>query len=276
MVYFLSIDVGIKNLSYCFFQKLSQDEFYTIKEWNVIDLSNKEKLYCMEKDKKNNECKNEAKYTKNNICYCLKHSKKNSKFFIPNKELNKSSLNKLNILQLKEIAKKYSLLFDKNYKKQDLLMLIHNFVSEKMLEPIKQVQFCQVDTMITYGKNINSVFNTFFDEYINCLDYVCIENQMTSKMRILSYMIAQYFIVKNNKINVDLISPCYKLKDLEPDKTNYKTRKQNSIKHCLDIISKNSNYIKWEKFFLSNNKKDDLSDAFLQGIWYIQNKIQKK
>jgi hypothetical protein len=35
----LSIDVGIKNLAYCLFEKPEDSEHFTIKKWDSIDVS---------------------------------------------------------------------------------------------------------------------------------------------------------------------------------------------------------------------------------------------
>ena len=44
-----------------------------------------------------------------------------------------------------------------------------------------------------------------------------------------------------------------------------------SINKCLEIIEcENSSFL---NFFLDHKKKDDLSDCFLQGKWFIKEKI---
>jgi L-cysteine desulfidase len=121
--------------------------------------------------------------------------------------------------------------------------------------------------ILLYGRNIKEYFDKLYTED---LEYVCIEQQMTSKMRIISYMIAQYFIGKNTNINVIMCNACYKLKDLEIEKTSYDERKKNSIKHVLNFLD-DPTYASWKPFFNKNKKQDDLSDAFLQGKWAINN-----
>ena len=54
---------------------------------------------------------------------------------------------------------------------------------------------------------------------------------------------------------------------------DYANRKKKGIIVCLDLLKNDilmTNYLKTHK------KKDDLSDAFLQGIWYIKNKYNKQ
>ena len=44
-----------------------------------------------------------------------------------------------------------------------------------------------------------------------------------------------------------------------------------SLKYLLDNSEKYPEFKKWEHV-LQTSKKDDLSDCFLQGIWFLQNK----
>ena len=73
----LSIDVGIKNMSFCLFEKV-ETNIKTIK-WDNIDLSQKSgsnsNAKCIEIDK-DIVCDKSAKFIKDDKCYCLKHSKK--------------------------------------------------------------------------------------------------------------------------------------------------------------------------------------------------------
>jgi len=104
----LSIDVGIKNLSFCLFelQTLPEGEksnHIKIVSWDNIDLSEKTESKCIEVDK-NGLCNKPAKFTKDGKCYCLKHSKKHN-YIQPSNELKQSYLNKQKIQNLIDIAK---------------------------------------------------------------------------------------------------------------------------------------------------------------------------
>ena len=50
----------------------------------------------------------------------------------------------------------------------------------------------------------------------------------------------------------------------------YNDRKKVSVEKTEGIL--NLKNIEWLLFFNKNNKKDDLADSFLQGLWYIQTK----
>jgi hypothetical protein len=274
MEYILSFDIGIKNLAFCLFEKKcnfsTSYSSYRIIKWDVINLIDTNEMFCLELEKTNKICNKKAIYTKNNKCYCLKHSKK-SEFMIPILDFKKSRLNKMGLNELKELASKQYIQFELNIKKKELIELINNFIIEKTLEPI-QISKCNDYDLISLSKNINRHFDEVFNIYLSKIKYVCIENQMTSRMRCLSFIVMEYFLVKNNLIEVQMVNPCFKLKDLEVEKTDYSNRKKNSVKHCLNILKNNNIGDDWIAFFEKNKKKDDLSDCFLQGV-YVMNKV---
>ena len=96
-------------------------------------------------------------------------------------------------------------------------------------------------------------------------------------MKTIQGMISQYFIMKNNNIQIEFISASNKLKDFLPkekeEKLDYKQRKKLGIQTCLEIITTDFRFKDWETFFNKHQKKDDLSDCFLQGMWFIKHKM---
>ena len=91
-------------------------------------------------------------------------------------------------------------------------------------------------------------------------------------MKTLQGMISQYFIMRIENIQIESISSINKLKEFNKssDKLTYKERKSKSIDICRKYLENKSENL---DFFNQNKKKDDLADSFLQGIWFIQNKI---
>jgi hypothetical protein len=93
-------------------------------------------------------------------------------------------------------------------------------------------------------------------------------------MKTIQGMIAQYFIMRNSNINIEFISSINKLKDSTSTpttetkvETTYKDRKLLGIKRCLELLRPANDT--WKTFFSKHTKKDDLADAFLQGMWYL-------
>ena len=275
---YLSIDVGIKNLSYCLFVGS------VIENWDVININTdidvevveESILKCSECNKKGVLCGKKGKFEKNGRVYCMAHSKK-CEFILPQEEFKSSKINKMNVSKLDELIVKYKIPYDslKSHTKQNKVKIILDFFKDKSLNKIVKKKCVKFD-MVSYCRNITKHFNDLFNT--NNIKYVFIENQMTSQMRILSYVICEYFLSKNIDIIVEMISPCYKLKNLESEKTDYDTRKKNSIKHCLNFLKNDEINNKWVDFFNEHSKKDDLSDAYLQGLymWNVKQKINKK
>ena len=285
----LSIDVGIKNLAYCLLDEC------VIHKWDVLSLVNNEKYVCCAKNKEG-QCKSEAKFTKNGNMYCLKHAKK-CDYIVPNSEIKPSNIKKMDIIKLKALADKYSIEYDYKLKKKDLTKELLDFFENKCFELIEVTNASDVD-LITIGRALKKSFDETFPE--DCIiRRVIIENQISpiaNRMKTLQGMIAQYFIMRNSNIHIEFVSAVNKLKDFTSNdgilidgssneilsentvvnsnssNMSYNQRKKLGVEKCGKLI-KEKNYTEWYQFFINNKKKDDLSDAFLQGIWYIhQNK----
>jgi hypothetical protein len=94
-------------------------------------------------------------------------------------------------------------------------------------------------------------------------------------MKTIQGMIVQYFVMCNLKINfIEFISAANKLKDFDAkEKTKYSDRKKLGVAKCLETISTDFRFNEHLSYFNSHKKKDDLSDSFLQGMWFINNKL---
>jgi len=88
-------------------------------------------------------------------------------------------------------------------------------------------------------------------------------------------MIVQYFIMSNLKVqHIEFISASNKLKEFNiKEKTKYSDRKKLGIEKCLEKITNDFIFNEHINYFNNHKKKDDLSDSFLQGLWFIKNKI---
>jgi len=290
----LSIDVGIKNLAFCLFEKPENSEHFTIKKWDSINVSETNSTKCCFTEKNGSNiivCNKPAKYLKDNKCFCLKHSKKQC-YQIPTSELKSTFINKQKIQKLFELADKYKIPYPKPTKKPELIQIIHEYINKTCFEPVSSTNASKVD-LVTIGENIKTKFNTIFDEE-NMIEHIIIENQISpiaNRMKTIQGLITQYFIMKGNYENIEFISAANKLKDFdtkdknkEKDKdldtndcisnTNtYNLRKKQGVTKCLELITNDHKYNHMLEYFNSHSKKDDLADSFLQGIWFINNKI---
>ena len=72
----LSIDVGIKNLAFCLFEKSENSDYFKITKWDTVNISEQHEIQnCIFIDKIG-LCNKPAKFKKDDQCFCLKHSKK--------------------------------------------------------------------------------------------------------------------------------------------------------------------------------------------------------
>jgi hypothetical protein len=276
----LSIDVGIKNLAFCLFDKSPTAEQFKVTKWDVVNLSEEECLKCgfvepkVSLLEKNIICNKPAKFKKDGQCFCVKHSKK-QQHHIPTSEQKPSFINKQKIAKLYEIADSYNIKYDPKIKKNDLAILINEHIYKAYFETIESKKANEVD-LFNIGVNIKNKFNDLFKDE-GKIDYVIIENQigpLAIRMKTIQGMIVQYFIMSNlNVEHIEFISASNKLKDCDvKDKEKYSDRKKLGIAKCLGVLTSDFRFNEHMAYFNSHKKKDDLSDSFLQGLWFINNK----
>ena len=270
----LSIDVGIKNLAFCLFNKSPTAEQFKVSKWDIIDISEQENIVLCGFVEKNIICNKPAKFKKDEKCYCLKHSKK-QQIQIPTSEQKPSFINKQKIQKLYEIAESHNIKYEPKTKKADLMKLINDYINSNYFQTIESKKAAEVD-LFNIGLNIKTKFNKLFENE-GKIDYVIIENQigpLAIRMKTIQGMIVQYFIMSNlNVEHIEFISASNKLKDCDvKDKSKYSDRKKLGIAKCLELITTDFRFSEHIDYFNKHKKKDDLSDSFLQGIWFINNK----
>ena len=154
-------------------------------------------------------------------------------------------------------------------------MNLKDFIRSIPDYPKKGILFRDITTLIKDEKAFAESIDQIVKRAKNYkIDKVLIENQISpiaNRMKTVQGMIAQFFIMKNlTANNIEFVSATNKLKSfIGSKKTTYKERKTLSISVTLELIKKE---LHWHKFFEKHNKKDDLADCFLQGLWYLKNK----
>jgi hypothetical protein len=269
----LSIDVGIKNLAFCLFDKSPTSEHFKILKWDIVNLSEEETFKCSFTEK-NQVCNKPAKFKKDDKCYCVKHSKK-QQYQIPSAEQKPSFINKQKIAKLYEIADTHNIKYEAKIKKADLIKLINENIQKIYFETIESKKANEVD-LFNIGVNIKNKFNEMFKDE-NKIDYVIIENQigpLAIRMKTVQGMIVQYFIMANLHVeHIEFISSANKLTEYDKkDKEKYIDRKKLGISKCLGFLTTDFRFNEHLNYFNEHKKKDDLSDSFLQGLWFINNK----
>jgi len=286
---YISFDIGIKNMAYCIFS--IQDNQFLIRDWNVINLIETEqhnyKCDCIipPKTKKNVEkiCNKKAKLFKNDKYYCEKHAKSNKQFILPTKQNSLSYIKKCKNEDLLKIGRSHFLFTNedsKKLKKIELIEQLTNFYQNKCYENIiqkKEKNANNID-LINIGKKMKEKMNLI--PLIDDIHFVIIENQISpiaNRMKTIQGMLAQFFIMKNDDIHIEFVSSSNKLKQFNDlkcqnefiEKNSYKENKKDGIHYCKLILQNNITLNDWINS-LDIKKKDDLADAFLQGIWFLK------
>jgi hypothetical protein len=271
----LSIDVGIKNLAFCLFDKSIESPNFKITKWDIINLSDN-KLFPCSYNENNIGCDKQAKFKKDGKYYCCKHSKKQA-FLIPTNQQTPNFIGKQKLEKLYEIADNLSISFETKIKKTNLVQLINEHIKKVYLDSIEDVKSNEMN-LYNIGKNIKCKMNEMFVNETE-IDYVIIENQigpLAVRMKTIQGMILQYFIMSHiNVEKIEFVSASNKLKDCNAkEKANYSDRKKLGIAKCLGILTSDFRFNEHLTYFNTHKKKDDLSDAFLQGMWFIdKNKL---
>lgn len=268
-MYIISIDVGIKNLAFCLFHYDSKNPNYTIEQWDIVNVTNN-KINNQINKCCSNSCKRKATLYKDDIYYCTQHAKK-SKYIIQSKTNTVSKWKKERLDKIKDFCHTNNIDTSDCHKKNDYIELVSKFLSENTLSKI--VKETTNIPLTTIGKNMLFKFDCIFSNYN--IDVVLIENQISpiaNRMKTIQGMITQYFIMRGSE-TIEFISSSNKLKDYINKKTNYKERKKLGIDITKEQIEKNERLHEWTNHFNTHKKKDDLADSYLQGLWYIKNRL---
>jgi hypothetical protein len=280
----ISFDIGIKNMAYCIFS--TDQNTLIVQDWGILNLLEKEeiaqKCSCELKSSKN-PCSRKAKYVKNEMFFCETHAKKvikDNSWIVRNKTNTPGQINKKNREDLILFGSKFKLLDMDNIPKtkKDCLEIILEELDKRSLFQIisKKKTTANETDLITIGRNMRQCLNQL--QNVDDITHVIMENQIStiaSRMKTVQGMLAQYYIMLPNYTNIEFVSSSNKLKhlvttdDLSKNNNTYKQHKIDSIDFCKRFLEINPILGDWSEI-LNTNKKDDLSDAFLQGIWYLK------
>jgi uncharacterized Zn finger protein (UPF0148 family) len=256
----LSIDIGIKNLAFAILELNEEDTLqFIISKWDIINLC-QQIPFC-------SFCKKPAKFTKDGDCFCKIHTR-NKKYKLPTIETK--GLSNKSLKKLIEIAKDNNIEFDKKITNVELVKLIELHIDNTCFDPINTISANDI-SLIDLGVNLKTELNKLFTTIdLGCIDMILLENQISpiaNRMKTIQGMVTQYFIDYGNH-NIKFMSAANKLKPFSDKKTDYKERKQLSIQYTQELLTR-KNMVNDLDYFNKNNKKDDLADSLLQGIYFL-------
>ena len=280
--------MGIKNLAYCIFEVSGKS--IDILDWAVVNLLQDEN----EKDKDSKKCcanvtnkktihicNKQAKYvnpTNLTEYRCQIHAKSNKSLMLPQKMFTFPSLKKQTVSSLHDMCLKYKFpVFDKKYLKTELIDKLEKHLQINSWTVINKPINISADkvNLITIGRKLHSKLSNM--NIMKDATHILIENQISpiaNRMKTIQGMLTQEFIMLGGK-NIEYVSSSNKLKKclLNCKNSTYKDNKKNGIAYCQNRVQEVCSQ-KWLEFFNNNvGKKDDLADSFLQGLWYIEEKL---
>lgn len=262
----LSFDVGIRNLAYCLLEKL--DNCVKILEWDVIDLVGEipeEVPKCDGILKNGKECSHKCANVTEDGYYCNMHLPKDI-------ESTKYFKEKVCVHVMKKGAQCKGKVFYQNNEKQ---------------------YYCKIHGKKIPGLNVINKDPSYFElckmisqkieekPALMDVDEVVIENQPTMKnprMKNIQVMLFSHFVMRDkvNRIkNINYISATNKLKEaykkvdisLHKMPENAKAqRKKLAIIYTKELLKDQPDKL---AILENHNKKDDMCDSYLQGLYYI-------
>ena len=98
-------------------------------------------------------------------------------------------------------------------------------------------------------------------------DKVIFEQQPDKRMMAVQAMMHMWFVCHGYEAKgVSAIHKLTNMVTIDDATKTYKGRKKTGIVHATALVPE-----KWKDYMLKHPKKDDLADAFLQGLWFMEN-----
>jgi len=284
----ISFDIGMKNLAMCILEKNADDNSIHILDWDVLNVVSgttvataieQPTIAC-------SLCKRKAKYVNSDNTYfcCTAHKKTNG--YISASEATK--IPKQTKKSLQQFCETHSIEYPSTQinkdelVKQYILPWLDKHVLRDLNSDPNTKSIPDVPPYILMGRFLDTHLRERLLSYKDSVSAVIIENQMSERMKMFQGMVAQFCIgFFPIEVSIEFISPMNKLKPVtlppgqEMDKkesvkqdagAKYRKNKKDGIERCRNWLTTDS---KWRTLFDKSNKKDDLADSFLQGIWYL-------
>ena len=284
----ISFDIGIKNMAYCIFE--TRLNSLDIVDWNVVSLLETSTAVepatcsCLVGNRKKSEkrCGKKALYTKKGEWYCGVHAKASDIYQIPQKEHALAYLKKQKADVVGTLYGELGLSGDAKKTKPEMVdAIVAHYNSRNFVEipKVKKRKTANETDLVSIGWAIKREFD-LRSEHLAGVSHVVIENQISpiaTRMKTIQGMLTQYFIMRStpeNPVQIQYVSSSNKLAGLPSlsetsEKSSYRANKKDGILYCSRYLANNPEWAKWESM-MSADKKDDLADCFLQGIWYLK------
>lgn len=252
----ISFDVGLRNLSVCVMEGTSRKDV-KILHWEVIDVLGEKAGVGAARC---HRCSAAARYehASDGIFACSKHAPKQKQ------AITKTALNKKSLHELQCEIETCGIRTDKpTTKKSDVVTILYNHYRQNTWK--KCVQSSSSGSVLDLAPAIIASLESRANIWKGT-DLVVIENQPERRMYAVQAMLQMYFCMK--KLNCSGISATHKLSNIvtiDDVVHTYRGRKKTGIVHAYALVPQEHH-----PFFEKHKKKDDLADAFLQGLWALE------
>jgi len=248
----VSFDVGLRNLSYCILEGTSRSDL-RITGWDLIDvmaeMGGLDKPLCY-------KCKKPGCWVQNTTYACSRHKTGGSS------AVTKSALGKKTKEELSVIGTPMNI---QGSTKKELVDKLYAYYSTNSWK--RCVKSAKQGSIVDLAPAIADSLNRRSHLWRNT-NLVVFEQQPDKRMLCAQGMMHMWFVTQGYKCKG--VSATHKLTNiitLEDSTKSYRGRKKTGIVHAQELLPTQE----LKTFMLKHPKKDDLCDAFLQGLWCLEN-----
>lgn len=246
----VSFDVGLRNLAYCILDGTGRQDF-RILHWGLIDVmaesSGHGNTLCY-------KCKAPGSWIQGEKYACTRHK-------TSGKAYTKTSLTKKTLDQLKKDALQFNL---PGTTKKDLVNGLYSHYSASVWK--RCIKSCKQGSVVDLAPDIASAL-TYRTSLWTGSHKVVFEQQPDKRMMAVQSMMHMWFVCHGYKVKgVSAVHKLTNMVSIDDHTKTYKGRKKTGIIHASTLCPP-----EWREYLLKHPKKDDLADAFLQGLWVMEN-----
>jgi hypothetical protein len=246
----VSFDVGLRNLAFCILEGTSRKDV-KILHWDLIDVmaegAGHDNPKCF-------KCRKPANWRQQEQYACSAHKK-------AGKACTKTSLSKKTLEELKKDAGELNI---SGTTKKSLVDALYSHYAALVWK--RCVKSCKQGSVVDLAPMIASSLKSRLPIW-NGSDKVIFEQQPDKRMMAVQAMMHMWF--ECHDFSTKGVSAIHKLSNMvsiEDSTKTYKGRKKTGIIHASTLVPNG-----WKDYMLKHPKKDDLADAFLQGLWFLEN-----
>ena len=246
----VSFDVGLRNLAFCILEGTSRKDV-KILHWDLIDVMAEGAGHGSPKCFK---CNKPANWKQEEKYACTLHKK-------AGKRVTKTSLSKKTLDELLKEAHGFQI---QGTTKKSLVDGLYSYYAAHVWT--RCVKSCKQGSVVDLAPSIAGSLTSRTSIWTGS-NKVIFEQQPDKRMMAVQAMMHMWFVCHG--YDAKGVSAIHKLTNMvtKDDATKtYKGRKKTGIVHASALVPK-----EWREYMLKHPKKDDLADAFLQGLWFMEN-----